>query len=70
MLGAMAEDGGDFTVVSDSLKLRAFDVEFEVVVLVDVEFDVDSVTMVWATAEVIVKANAMPAQSFFVIIVV
>ena len=53
----MAEDGGDFTVVSDSLKLRAFDVDVDVLVLVDVEFDVDSVTIVWLIADMLIAAS-------------
>ena len=54
--GAMADGGGEFTVVS----------------LVDlvVELLVDSVTMACAHAEVIVMENAMPAQNFLVIIFV
>jgi hypothetical protein len=46
--GAMAELGGDFTVVSLSLKDLEFEVDVEVLVLVEVEFDVLSVTMVCA----------------------
>jgi hypothetical protein len=56
MPGAMADGGGEFTVVS--------------VVLRVVELDVDSVTMACAQAEVIVMETAMPAQNFVVIIFV
>jgi hypothetical protein len=56
MLGAMADGGGEFTVVS---------VEDLVVELL-----VDSVTMACAQAEVIVMEIAMPAQNFLVIIFV
>jgi hypothetical protein len=56
ILGAMADGGGEFTVVS--------------VVDLVVEFEVDSVTMAWAQAEVIVQEIAMPAQNFLVIIFV
>ena len=54
--GAMADGGGEFTVVS--------------VVDLVVELLVDSVTMACAQAEVIVMENAMPAQNFLVIIFV
>jgi hypothetical protein len=54
--GAMALGGGEFTVVS--------------VVDLVVEFEVDSVTIACAQAEVIVQEIAMPAQKFFIIIVV
>jgi hypothetical protein len=54
--GAMADGGGEFTVVS--------------VVDLVVELDVDSVTMACAQAEVIVQEIAMPAQNFLVIIFV
>jgi hypothetical protein len=54
--GAIADGGGELTVVS--------------VVLRVVELLVDSVTMACAQAEVIVMENAMPAQNFLVIIVV
>jgi hypothetical protein len=52
--GAMADGGGDFTVVSD--------LELEFVVL----FDVDSVTMAWAIAidEAITKNS--PTKEFFI----
>jgi hypothetical protein len=56
MPGAMALGGGEFTVVS--------------VVDLVVEFEVDSVTIACAKAEVIVQEIAMPAQKFFIIIVV
>jgi hypothetical protein len=56
MDGAMALGGGEFTVVS--------------VVDLVVEFEVDSVTMDCAQAEVIVQEIAMPAQNFLVIIFV
>jgi hypothetical protein len=56
MLGAMADGGGEFTVVS------VVDLVVELLVL--------SVTMACAKAEVIVMEIAMPAQKFFIIIVV
>jgi hypothetical protein len=56
MDGAMADGGGEFTVVS--------------VVDLVVELLVDSVTMACAQAEVIVQEMAMPAQKCFVIIIV
>jgi hypothetical protein len=52
----MADGGGEFTVVS--------------VVDLVVEFEVDSVTMAWAQAEVIVQEIAMPAQNFLVNMIV
>jgi hypothetical protein len=54
--GAMADGGGEFTVVS------VVDLVVELLVL--------SVTMACAQAEVIVMEIAMPAQNFLVIIVV
>jgi hypothetical protein len=54
--GAMADGGGEFTVVS--------------VVLRVVEFVVLSVTIACAQAEVIVIEIATPAQNRFVVIVV
>jgi hypothetical protein len=54
--GAMADGGGEFTVVS------VVDLVVELLVL--------SVTIACAQAEVIVKETAMPAQKFFIIIVV
>ena len=52
----MADGGGEFTVVS------VVDLVVELLVL--------SVTIACAQAEVIVKETAMPAQKFFIIIVV
>ncbi len=56
MDGAMADGGGEFTVVS--------------VVDLVVEFEVDSVTIACAQAEVIVQEIAMPAQNFLVNMIV
>jgi len=56
MDGAMADGGGELTVVS--------------VVDLVVELLVDSVTMACAQAEVIVQEMAMPAQNFLVNMIV
>jgi hypothetical protein len=68
----MADGGGDFTVVSDSLTDLEFEVvvDVDVLVLFEVEFEVLSVTIVCAWAAVIVAKIAMPAQNFFVVIIV
>jgi hypothetical protein len=70
MDGAMADGGGDFTVVSDSLTDLEFEVDVDVLVLFEVEFEVLSVTIVCAWAAVIVAKIAMPAQNFLVVIIV
>ena len=65
--GAMADGGGDFTVVSDSLKDLELEVDVDVLVLLEVELDVLSVTMVCADTVMAHPSNKPAIIVFFIL---
>ena len=68
--GAMADGGGDFTVVSDSLNDLELEVDVDVLVLFEVEFEVLSVTMVCAMATLVPNTTAIAARVLFIVFII